>query len=265
MKVIRCVWYIACVSVLLGATDLNRNGLLARLPPQTLARLRAHLKPISVELGQRLHEPGAELDAVYFPLGSIISLVYTMRDGATAEIAMVGSEGAVGISLFLGAMSTPHTSVVQSAGPVLMMKADAAREEFRRSALIQSTLLRYTQALLVQISQTAVCNRLHSLEQQLCRWLLFSFDRSDSDELSMTHELIGSMLGVRREGITGSASHLRSAGFIGYSRGKIKLLNRSGLESRVCECYSAVKSEYKRLLGRPASQGSRIHRQASEI
>lgn len=225
------------------------NRLLAALPEASLERLQPHLELVSLKLGQVLYEAGGRMTHVYFPTNSIISLLYLMENGATAEIGVTGYEGVVGIALFMGGDTTPNRAVVQSAGESFKMKAKALQAEFVLGGAFQQLLLRYTQALITQISQTAVCNRLHSVEQQLCRWLLLSYDRLHSNKLVMTHNLIANMLGVRREGITIAARHLQQEGVITYVRGTITLLNRPELEARVCECYQVVKNEYDRLLG----------------
>jgi CRP-like cAMP-binding protein len=199
-------------------------------------------------LGEVLYESGATLSHVYFPTTAIVSLLYVMEDGASAEIAVVGNEGIVGISLFMGGGSTPSRAVVQSAGLGFRLKARVLKNEFNRAGPVLHMLLRYTQALITQMAQTAVCNRHHSLDQQLCRWLLLSLDRLQGDELAMTQELIANMLGVRREGVTESAMKLQTAGLIRYARGHITVLDRAGLELRTCECYAVVKKEYDRLL-----------------
>jgi CRP-like cAMP-binding protein len=195
-----------------------------------------------------LYESGSVLHHVYFPTDSIISLLYVLEDGASAEIAVVGNEGIIGVALFMGGETTPSRAVVQSAGSAYRLKGQLLKQEFNRSGAMQHLLLRYTQALLTQMAQTAVCNRHHSVDQQLCRWLLLSLDRLASNELSMTQELIANMLGVRREGVTEAAGKLQSAGLITYSRGRITVVDRSGLEARVCECYAVVKAESDRLL-----------------
>lgn len=225
------------------------NHLLAALPPQEQARWLPHLEAIPMPLGQVLAEPGVQMTHVYFPTTSIVSLLYVMEDGASAEIAVVGNEGIVGISLFMGGETTPSRSVVQSAGDGLRMPAQVLKQEFNRSAAVLHLLLRYTQALITQMAQTAVCNRHHSLDQQLCRWLLLSLDRLQSNALVMTQELIANMLGVRREGVTEAALSLQRAGLIEYRRGHITVLDRPGLERRTCECYAVVRKEYDRLLG----------------
>ena len=224
------------------------NRLLAALPKSEFEHLQPHLELVSLSLGQVLYESGAQMTHVYFPTDCIISLLYLMENGATAEIGVTGYEGLIGIALFMGGQTTPNRAVVQSAGWAYKMSAKVLQAEFNKGGQFQQSLLRYTQALITQISQTAVCNRLHSVEQQLCRWLLLSYDRLHSDKLVMTHNLIANMLGVRREGITLAAKHLQARGVISYVRGTITLLDRSNLEATVCECYRVVKSEYDRLL-----------------
>jgi CRP-like cAMP-binding protein len=199
-------------------------------------------------LGQVLYEPGATLTHVYFPTTSIVSLLYVMENGASSEISMVGNEGLVGISLFMGGESTPSRAVVQSAGLGFRLKAQLMKNEFERSGPVLHLLLRYTQALITQMAQTAVCNRHHTLDQQLCRWLLLSLDRLRVNELAVTQELISNMLGVRREGVNEAAHKLQLAGLISHARGRITVLDRAGLEKRTCECYAVVKREYDRLL-----------------
>ncbi len=206
------------------------------------------LEQVPMPLGQVLYESGATLSHVYFPTTAIVSLLYVMENGASAEIAVVGNEGIVGISLFMGGESTPSRAVVQSAGEGFRLKAQLMKDEFNKSGPVLHLLLRYTQALITQMAQTAVCNRHHSLDQQLCRWLLLSLDRLQNNELLMTQELIANMLGVRREGVTEGALKLQQAGLIRYSRGHITVLDRQGLEMRTCECYAVVKREYDRLL-----------------
>jgi CRP-like cAMP-binding protein len=226
----------------------RENDLLAALPDAEWSRWLPQLESVDLPLGKVLYESGSELSHVYFPTTSIISLLYVMEDGASAEIAVVGREGIVGISLFMGGQSTPSRAVVQSAGRGIRLKANLMMREFNRAGPVLHLLLRYTQALITQMAQTAVCNRHHSLDQQLCRWLLLSLDRLPSDELVMTQELIANMLGVRREGVTEAAGQLQQAGLIQYRRGHITVLDRKGLEQRVCECYSVVRKEYGRLL-----------------
>ena len=224
------------------------NHLLDALPVGDYTRLKPHLELIPMALGQVLYEPGARLRHVYFPATSIVSLLYVMEDGASAEIAVVGNEGMLGISLFMGGESTPSHAVVQSAGYGVRLKAQLLKQEFARFGPMMHLLLRYTQALITQMAQTAVCNRHHSVDQQLCRWLLLSLDRLATNELSMTQELIANMLGVRREGVTEAAGKLQDAGLIRYNRGRITVLDRPGLEGRSCECYQVVKTEFDRLL-----------------
>ena len=226
----------------------QQNHLLAALPAGDYERLVPHLELIPLKLGEVLYEPGVQLRYVYFPTTSIVSLLYVMEDGASAEIAIVGNEGILGISLFMGGETTPSRAVVQSAGYGYRLKAQLLKDEFQRFGPMLHLLLRYTQALITQMNQTAACNRHHSLEQQLCRWLLLTLDRLSSNELVMTQELVASMLGVRREGITESAGNLQRAGFIRYRRGHIAVIERSGLEATACECYAVVKKELARLL-----------------
>ena len=226
----------------------KQNHLLAALPAEDLSRLQPHLELISMPLGWALYESGSHMDYVYFPTTSIVSLLYVMESGASAEIAVTGNDGLVGISLFMGGQTTPSRAVVQSAGTGYRLKEDVLKREFESGGHLQRLALRYTQALLTQMSQTAVCNRYHSVDQQLCRWLLLSLDRLESNELLMTQELIANMLGVRREGVTEAAGRLQNDGVIHYSRGHISVLNRPKLEARVCECYAVVKKEYDRLL-----------------
>ncbi len=228
--------------------DPRKNKLLAALPEAEWERWLPQLEWVDMPLGQVLCESGRTISHVYFPSNSIVSLLYVMESGASAEIAVVGNEGIVGISLFMGGESTPSRTVVQSAGEGFRLRARVIKEEFDRSGPVLRLLLRYTQALISQMAQTAVCNRHHSLDQQLCRWLLLSLDRLSGNELVMTQELIANMLGVRREGVTEGALKLQKAGLIQYSRGHITVLNRQGLEERTCECYAVVKKEYDRLL-----------------
>jgi CRP-like cAMP-binding protein len=230
------------------AADPKLNLLLAALPQAESSRWSSQLEPVDMPLGQVLYESGTRLSHVYFPTTSIISLLYVMENGASAEIAVVGQEGIVGISLVMGGESTPSRAVVQSAGQGLRLKANLMMQEFNRGGPVMHLLLRYTQALITQMAQTAVCNRHHSLDQQLCRWLLLSLDRLQSNQLVMTQELIANMLGVRREGVTEAAGQLHKAGLIRYQRGHITILDRAGLERRTCECYAVVKKEYDRLL-----------------
>ena len=229
-------------------TSPTQNHLLAALPPADYARLLPDLEPIAMPLGWVVYESGGHMSYVYFPTTSIVSLLYVTENGASAEIAIAGNEGLVGIALFMGGESTPSRAVVQSAGAGFRLKAGVLKKEFARGGALQHLALRYTQALITQMSQTAVCNRHHTVDQQLCRWLLLSRDRLPDDHLKMTQELIANMLGVRREGVTEAAGNLQAAGLIHYSRGHITILNRAGLEKRVCECYSVVKREFDRLL-----------------
>lgn len=228
--------------------DPRKNHLLAALPDAEWQRWLPQLEWVEMPLGQVLYESGSTLSHVYFPITAIVSLLYVMENGASAEIAVVGHEGIVGISLFMGGNSTPSRAVVQSAGQGFRLKAQAMKDEFNRAGPVLHLLLRYTQALITQMAQTAVCNRHHSLDQQLCRWLLLSLDRLQGSELVMTQELIANMLGVRREGVTEGALKLQQAGLIRYARGRISVLDRQGLEQRTCECYAVVKKEYDRLL-----------------
>lgn len=225
-----------------------QNRLLAILPAADFEPLAAHLELVRLRLGDMLYEPGAQLQHAYFPATAIVSLHYVLESGASAESAGVGNEGMVGIALFMGGDTTPSSAVVQTAGHAYRLPAVVLKQEFDRAGPMQLLLLRYTQALMTQTSQTAVCNRHHSVEQQLCRWLLLTLDRASSRELVMTQELVASMLGVRREGITEAAGNLQRAGVIRYRRGHIEVLERAGLETRVCECYAAVKQELTRLL-----------------
>jgi CRP-like cAMP-binding protein len=226
----------------------TQNSLLAALSAYELGRLRNHLKLVNLRLGQVLYESGGEIENVYFPTDSIISLIYVLENGMSAEIAVVGNEGILGIPLFLGGKTTPNRAVVQSNGWAYLLPARDMLALLQRGGPIRALLLRYTQALITQMTQTAVCNRHHGIDQQLCRWLLLSLDRVHSDTLSMTQDLIASNLGVRREGVTDTAGKLQRAGYIRYTRGRIKVLDRAGLESRVCECYAVVKLEFERLL-----------------
>ncbi len=224
------------------------NRLLAALLEDAYERVEPHLEQVPMPLGTVLYESGTKLQHVYFPANCIVSLLYVMEDGHSAEIAIVGNEGMVGVALFMGGETTPSRGVVQSAGTAYRLPGKLLTEEFLRATSMQRLLLRYTQALLTQMGQTAVCNRHHSVEQQLCRWLLLSLDRLPSNELVMTQELIANMLGVRREGVTESAGKLQKAGLINYSRGRITVTDRKKLESYACECYGVVKQEFDRLL-----------------
>jgi CRP-like cAMP-binding protein len=226
----------------------SANALLAAMPPADWARIVPFLETVNLPLGKVLYESGSSMSHVYFPTTAIVSLLYVLEDGASAEIAVVGHEGIVGISLFMGGETTPSRAVVQSAGQGYRLSAQRIKDEFNRSGPVMHLLLRYTQALITQMAQTAVCNRHHSLDQQLCRWLLLSLDRLSGIELVMTQELIANMLGVRREGVTEAALKLQRLGLIRYARGHITVLDRVALEERVCECYSVVKKEYDRLL-----------------
>ena len=226
----------------------RKNHLLAALPEKDFARLLPDLEPIAMPLGWVLYESGGQMGYLYFPTTSIVSLLYVMENGASAEVAIAGNEGLVGISLFMGGDSTPSRAVVQSAGEGYRIKAGALKKEFALGGALQHLALRYTQALITQMAQTAVCNRHHSVDQQLCRWLLLSMDRLQDNELKMTQELIANMLGVRREGVTAAAGGLQADGLIHYSRGHITILDRPGLERRACECYAVVKTELDRLL-----------------
>jgi CRP-like cAMP-binding protein len=240
----------------MAAPALAQNQILASLSKAELKRLRPHLEPASMPLGHVVYESGRLLDHVYFPTTSIVSLLYVMEDGSSAEIAVVGYEGLVGISLFMGGETTPSRAVVQSAGAALRLPAQLLRAEFGRSGSMQHLLLRYTQSLITQMTQTAVCNRHHSVDQQLCRWLLLSLDRLPGNELVMTQELIANMLGVRREGVTAAAGKLQEAGVIEYRRGHIKVLDRKKLEKMSCECYEVVRKECERLAHYPYVSGN---------
>jgi CRP-like cAMP-binding protein len=226
----------------------KQNHLLAALPAADYARLLPDLELVQMPLGWVVYESGDRLNHLYFPTTSIVSLLYVMESGASAEIAVIGNEGAVGISLFMGGESTTGRAVVQSAGEGYRLKLGTLKKEFALGGQLQHLALRFTQALITQMAQTAVCNRHHSLEQQLCRWLLLSLDRLPGNEMAMTQELIANMLGVRREGVTQAAGRLQAHGLIHYSRGHIKVLDRAGLEAQVCECYAVAKKEYDRLL-----------------
>ena len=241
----------------------NQNHLLAALPTAEFEPLAAHLELIPLPLGEMLYEPGGQLQYAYFPTTAIVSLHYVLESGASAESAGVGNEGVVGIPLFMGGDTTPSSAVVQTAGHAYRLSGRLLKQEFNRAGLMQSLLLRYTQALMTQMAQTAACTRHHSVEQQLCRWLLLTLDRMPTSELIMTQELVASMLGVRREGITEAAGKLQQAGLISYRRGHISVLDRSGLEVRACECYAVVRKELSRLLsdvrhrqGNPAASDS---------
>ena len=232
-----------------SAAEARNNHLLSALPAHEFERVLTHLTLVSLPLGKVLYESGDTLDYVYFPTTAIVSLLYIMENGATAEIGVVGNDGILGIALFMGGDTTPNRAIIQSAGEGLKMSAKDLKAEFTLGGSFHNLLLRYTQALITQISQTAVCNRLHSVEQQLCRWLLLSHDRLNSDRLVMTHDLISNMLGVRREGVTLAAQKLAARNLIRNVRGTMTVLDRAGLESAVCECYRVVDDEYQRLLG----------------
>ena len=230
------------------APEPSANHLLASLPPDEWTRIAPLLEAVDLPLGQVLYESGNKMTHVYFPTTAIVSLLYVLENGSSAEIAVVGHEGVVGISLFMGGETTPSRAVVQSAGKGYRLRGPWIKEEFARSGPVMHVMLRYTQALITQMAQTAVCNRHHTLDQQLCRWLLLSLDRLKGDDLVMTQELIANMLGVRREGVTEAAVKLQKLKLIRYTRGRITVLDRTGLEERVCECYAVVKKEYDRLL-----------------
>ena len=233
----------------------KQNHLLAALPAAEFERLRPHLELVDMTLGEVVYESGRRLGSVYFPTTSIVSLLYVLEDGASAEIAVVGNDGVVGISIFMGGESTPSRAVVQSAGGAWRLPAQRMKAEFTRGGAMQHLMLRYTQALITQMAQTAVCNRHHSVDQQLCRWLLLSIDRLPSPQITMTQELIANMLGVRREGVTEAAGKLQKAGVISYQRGFIKVLDRPRLEGMSCECYAVVRRETSRLLPTAPSAG----------
>jgi CRP-like cAMP-binding protein len=229
----------------------NHNLLIEALPAKVQARVLPHLELVELSLGEVLYESGGTLGYVYFPIDAIVSLLYVMEDGASAEISVVGTEGMIGVTLFMGGESTPSRAVVQSAGKAWRLSGRRLKDEFDHHGTLMQLLLRYTQALLTQMAQTAVCNRHHSIDQQLCRWLLLSLDRLPDNRLNMTQELIANMLGVRREGVTEAAGKLQKLGIIKYSRGHITVLDRPSLESRCCECYAVVRGETDRLLGLP--------------
>jgi CRP-like cAMP-binding protein len=233
---------------MLLAHSPQQNHILAALPPAELEALAPYLELVALRLGEMLYEPGAQMEHAYFPTTAIVSLHYVMESGASSESAGVGNEGVVGISLFMGGDTTPSSAVVQTAGHAYRLAGRLLKKGFNGGGLMQSLLLRYTQALIVQMTQTAACNRHHSVEQQLCRWLLLTLDRVSSRELIITQELVASMLGVRREGITDAAGKLQRAGFIRYRRGHISVIERAGLETLACECYAVVKKELNRLL-----------------
>lgn len=234
--------------MLTSSSEIKLNNLLSALPDADLKRWLPNLELVDLPLGSVLYESGQAEGYAYFPTSGIVSLLYVMKNGDSAEIAVVGNEGVVGISLFMGGSTTPSRAVVQSAGLGYRLKAPFLIAAFKLGGPVMNLLLRYTQALITQMSQTAVCNRHHSLDEQLCRWLLLSLDRLPGNELTMTQELISNMLGVRREGVTEAALKIQAAGLISYTRGRIKVLDRAGLEKRSCECYDVVKVEYDRLL-----------------
>jgi CRP-like cAMP-binding protein len=231
-----------------ASTNSSHNHLLAALPQEQWQRWLPHLEHVEMPLGQVLYESGSTLSHVYFPTTAIVSLLYVMQNGESAEIAVVGNEGVVGVSLFMGGDSTPSRAVVQSAGGAFRLTSQLMKEEFYRGGPVLHLLLRYTQALITQMVQTAACNRHHSLDQQLCRWLLLSLDRLQGTEMVMTQQLIANMMGVPREGAAAGALNLHNAGLIDYAVGRIRVLDRQGLEKRTCECYAVVKKEYDRLL-----------------
>ena len=226
----------------------KQNHLLAALSAADLKRMRPHLQPVDMPLGEVVYESGRHIDHLYFPTDCIVSLLYVLESGASAEIAVVGNEGVVGVSIFMGGETTPSRAVVQSAGSAYRLPGQVIKDEFIRGGAMQHLMLRYTQSLITQMAQTAVCNRHHSVDQQLCRWLLLSIDRLSAPEITMTQELIANMLGVRREGVTEAAGKLQKAGVISYRRGHIKVLNRPKLEAMSCECYEVVRRETARLL-----------------
>lgn len=238
------------VHKLIQACQATRNLLLSALPPAECERLLPDLEPVTFSLGQILCEPGERIHYCYFPTNAIVSLLYTMHDGSTAEMGLVGNEGVLGVAVFLGGESTCSRALVAVAGDAFRLPAKRLQEEFAHAGALQHLLLRYAQALITQVSQTAVCNRLHSVEQRLCRWLLLCHDRNNCPELLMTQELIANMLGGRRESVTVAAGHLQDSGLIHYCRGRISILDRDGLESNVCECYRAVEDEFDRLFGK---------------
>ena len=236
------------------------NWVLDSLPNANYERLAPNLKPVSLSLGKVIYESGGRMDHVFFPTTAHISLLYTMLNGSTAEVGLVGNEGVLGIAHFMGGETTPNRAVVQGSGEGLKLSVPAMQEEFARGGEFQQLLLRYTMALITQISQTAVCNRLHSVEKRLCRWLLMTHDRANSDQLQSTQEFISNMLGVRREGVTHAAGNLQQRGLISYVRGNIKILDRAGLEQHVCECYKVVIKEQNRLYSLATSVSARAAR-----
>src|SRR6202789_1391494 len=238
----------------INSIDPNQNHLLAALTPSERERIVPHLQLVPMPLGSVLYESGARLSHVYFPTNCIVSLLYILKDGGSAELSLVGNEGLIGIALFMGGDTTPSRAIVQSAGYAYRLSGQELKAEFHRNGEVQLLLLRYTQALITQMAQTAVCNRHHSVDQQLCRWLLLSLDRLSTNQLTMTQELIANMLGVRREGVTEAAGKLHKLGVIRYARGQITVLDRPQLEILCCECYAVVKKESDRLLPRPNSK-----------
>src|ERR1700681_5079651 len=240
----------------INSIDPNQNHLLAALTPAERERIVPHLQLVAMPLGSVLYESGARLSHVYFPTNCIVSLLYTLKDGGSAELSLVGSEGLIGIALFMGGETTPSRAIVQNAGYAYRLASKKIKEEFHHNGDLQLLLLRYTQALITQMAQTAVCNRHHTIDQQLCRWLLLYLDRLPSNKLTMTQELIANTLGVRREGVTEAASRLQKLGIIQYRRGRITVLDRPRLEARACECYAVVKQEFDRLLPRIAIRAS---------
>jgi len=236
------------------AHDLRRNHLLAALSAGALERVRPHLRLVAMPLGKVLYEPGDLLSHVYFPTDCIVSLLYVLTDGSSAEISVVGNEGVIGIALFMGGETTPSRALVQSGGHAYELHGQLLKNDFHRDGAMQLLLLRYTQALITQMAQTAVCNRHHSVDQQLCRWLLLSLDRLSGNRLTMTQELIANMLGVRREGVTEAAGKLQKLGVIKYQRGQITVMDRPRLEQLCCECYAVVRKESDRLLPHPSSE-----------
>jgi CRP-like cAMP-binding protein len=234
--------------------DAHLNHLLAALPAAEFDRLKENLEPVKLTLGEVIYESGEQLEYIYFPTTAIVSLLYIMENGSTAEIGMAGNDGLVGIALYMGGSTTPNRAVVQSAGNAFRLRSKALKFEFGLGGTFQNILLRYTQYLMTQISQTAVCNRLHTVEQQLCRWLLINHDLLQTNKLIMTHDLIANMLGVRREGVSIAAGHLQDKKLIKYVRGTITMLDRKKLEDAACECYGVVKEEYDRLMGKYISK-----------
>ena len=232
-----------------GLSQPNANRLLAALPAEDYERLLPSLKTVTFSLGDVIYESQGRMEFVYFPTTSHVSLLYTMLNGSTAEVGLVGDEGLVGIALFMGGDTTPNRAIVQGAGDAFRMSAAAMQEEFKRGGEFQIALLRYTQALITQISQTAVCNRLHTTEQRLCRWMLMTHDRTHRDDLQMTHEFISNMLGIQREAVSVAAHRLKEKRAISYARGHVKILDRRILEKSACECYQVVRAEHERLLG----------------